>query len=1198
MAQSNSSSTWQKKGFGWIPDLPDIADPSLTLALDNKPRLLSQEGSDHLEGIAKILSILLKDKGPKESKKLEDIYNQILGETRFPNVRVYKILRKQEAPCSEESEQIQHSQAKEIIQLKQALYWYYRELIPQRTKQESTKPVVVPVFFSEAPNAVLEWLQTPRFDDKLEEIVKLFQGQNQLVDDGIVGLRTYTALKANLANKPSNEQNVELLCPSSIIPHDILEEVFQQLTYTWLRTKFSISIDQAFEYFFGQYSLSQHQGEYATKIKIELQSTVQEKLKEISSAFRKKIKLLPSKLSGRAKLLHEKAIKDLALHEKAVTDLVTPEEAIEDLVTRQKSIEDLYEEAIKDLVTRQKSIENLDFHKQAINDLYEKAIKDLVAREKSIENLDFHKQAIKNLREAIESLDFHKKAIEDLKKKLTDLKDLLVCKSSDLTIVAYQELDRQFQAYPHKSEDQEGTQTEIAESFSAPQPVSPIFKELNGILRTSLDTLNSSLCGKKAEKEKKVEEALLENSFIIYSDEDFIEQFHYWFHIIEPFVSAIFQILSPLANFDNYRQAIDTGFAKLDGCFQFHQSEHASKATSYENFLFEYSPTQTSDQIAELQELRKTITSLFQETIAKINRIRSENLDYRPYILSSLENFLKSNIKANQDKKEVLAKKWKNRSSKVPMVWLDSIWSEFFPAIKDQLSRLKGKEKEKEEEEQKKRIRALSVLFIRERLGKLADELSDLPPNSEIYKFVEDELAEDKKNIDSYFRFFDFLGDIISEKYGVCLKNVSIDISTSKVTVHTDSTSAGSADVEGLNQSHEQETVKDKVDLVDSLDEDGEVHDDVVQSTTQAELVSFLTFKKELFEIQDVEDWGLDTVQMDRKDGRALFFEPTVVQLPINTNLMEKADRQTKLRTRPSDDAQVPKAATSTKFYFFLPGLVDLSYWCPPIEDQEDVNACTAFAGVSLLEYFAQKRYGKYTSLSARFLYKTARNLMNRSDDTGASVRQTMKALVLFGVPPEEVWPWRAKDFNEEPPAFCYAYAQSYQALKYFRLDAAGSGAKDASLTARELLLFQIKAVLAAGLPCIFGFTIYSSFFKDRNIRFGYIPYPSSRDQIMGGHTAVAVGYNDHKCIERIDGTPAKPGAILIRNSWGPSWGNGGYGWMPYEYILDGLTADWWSLLKAEWFDGGAFGLGAVDPGSNKPMGSQPVSTQPAPRRP
>ena len=205
---------------------------------------------------------------------------------------------------------------------------------------------------------------------------------------------------------------------------------------------------------------------------------------------------------------------------------------------------------------------------------------------------------------------------------------------------------------------------------------------------------------------------------------------------------------------------------------------------------------------------------------------------------------------------------------------------------------------------------------------------------------------------------------------------------------------------------------------------------------------------------------------------------------------------------------------------------------------------------------------------------------MHRTGDTGASVRETMRAMVLFGIPPEEYWPYSEaqEKFDDEPNQFCYAYAQNYQAVKYCRLDHAG--------ISNLALLAQIKAMLVSELPCMFGFTVYKSIYDDFNFKRGHIPYPSENDEIDGGHAVVAVGYDDRRIIESTDGKVRSQGAILIRNSWGSDWGQGGYGWLPYDYVLAGLTADWWALLKSEWLSKGHFG--ASINGLSNALGGQP----------
>jgi C1A family cysteine protease len=87
-----------------------------------------------------------------------------------------------------------------------------------------------------------------------------------------------------------------------------------------------------------------------------------------------------------------------------------------------------------------------------------------------------------------------------------------------------------------------------------------------------------------------------------------------------------------------------------------------------------------------------------------------------------------------------------------------------------------------------------------------------------------------------------------------------------------------------------------------------------------------------------------------------------------------------------------------------------------------------------------------------------------------------------------------------------------------------------------------VKRALALGYPVIFGFTVYESFESEAVANTGRVPMPDPSEDLLGGHAVLAIGYTSEH--------------VIVRNSWGGNWGDGGYFYMPWAYLLDRNLAD------------------------------------------
>ncbi|MBV8865112.1 MAG: C1 family peptidase [Acidobacteriaceae bacterium] len=219
-----------------------------------------------------------------------------------------------------------------------------------------------------------------------------------------------------------------------------------------------------------------------------------------------------------------------------------------------------------------------------------------------------------------------------------------------------------------------------------------------------------------------------------------------------------------------------------------------------------------------------------------------------------------------------------------------------------------------------------------------------------------------------------------------------------------------------------------------------------------------------------------------------------------------------------------------------IPPAADLTAQCPPVYDQGQLGSCTANAIAAAFQFDEMKQNEPNVFIPSRlFIYYEERALEGTvNEDSGAQIRDGIKVTATNGVCPETEWPYDIAKFTQKPSQKCFTDAKKYKTVTYQRL------IQDQN---------TMKGCLAEGFPFVFGITVYESMMSADVAKTGVVPMPTTQEKVLGGHAIMGVGFDD------------KTQLFKFRNSWGTSWGDGGYGYLPYSYLMDqNLATDFWTI--------------------------------------
>ncbi len=222
-----------------------------------------------------------------------------------------------------------------------------------------------------------------------------------------------------------------------------------------------------------------------------------------------------------------------------------------------------------------------------------------------------------------------------------------------------------------------------------------------------------------------------------------------------------------------------------------------------------------------------------------------------------------------------------------------------------------------------------------------------------------------------------------------------------------------------------------------------------------------------------------------------------------------------------------------------LAGGVDLRAWFPPVIDQGFRPLCAAAVTTSIAGFYATRAGERSFTPSVLFNYRMGRAIAGRPNGCGTTLEASFRAWFEAGMVAEQDWPLEDELVDQDPPETVRRDAPARACSRYWRIDGTE-------------LLPVARTSLGNAAPVAITIPLHPLLleaFHDDVVRL-----PEDGETVFGEHAVALVGYDD---AQRSPGQD-RPGALLVRNSWGPRWADGGYAWLPYrDFLRRNLRTMW-----------------------------------------